>query len=129
MPREYLIISAGWLAVTALVWVVYLLWPEPRDRAAETTRIRVHGGYVPAEVHVPAGEPTRLVFRREDMTPCSERVVFPDYGLSFALPAFEDVEVELPAAEPGVRAFTCEMEMLRGRLVIDEQPLREEVAL
>lgn len=85
-------------------------------------RVTVCGGYEPAEVHVAAGQPTRLTFFRAEEEPCSEHVVFPDFGLSIALPPYRDVEVELPASAPGVHEFTCEMEMLRGRLVVDEPP-------
>ncbi len=82
-------------------------------------RIRVRGGYDPAEIHVTAGTPVRLIFRREETASCSERVVFPDLGISAALPAFRDTAVELPAIGPGAHEFTCEMEMLRGRVIVD----------
>lgn len=53
--------------------------------------------------------------------PCSERVVFPDYGISVMLPPYEDVTVDLPASEPGQHAFTCQMQMLHGRLIVDRR--------
>ncbi len=88
-----------------------------RDR--QPRRIRVRAGYQPAEVHVGAGQPVKLIFRREETTLCSERVVFPDYGISVTLPPFEDISVELPASEPGEHEFTCEMQMLHGRVIVD----------
>ena len=72
-------------------------------------------------MHVRAGEPARLIFRREETAPCSECVVFPDYGISVMLPPFEDVAVDLPASEPGEHEFTCQMQMLRGRLIVDRR--------
>jgi len=59
------------------------------------------GPYQPAEVHISPGRPTRAIFRREEIAPCSERVVFSEYCISVMLPAFEDVAVDLPASEPG----------------------------
>jgi plastocyanin domain-containing protein len=88
---------------------------------AQVRRIRINGAYEPAEVHVRAGEPSRLIFRREETAPCSERVVFPDYGISVTLPPFEDVPVDLPASEPGEHDFTCQMEMLHGRLIVERE--------
>ena len=85
------------------------------------TRIRVRGGYDPDTVHGRVGEPLRLVFRREETAPCSERVVFPDFGKSAMLPAHQDVTVELRPGQAGVYEFTCQMGMLRGRLVVEER--------
>jgi Cu+-exporting ATPase len=85
----------------------------------QVRRIRVKGGYEPSEIHVDAGIPIRLVFRREESALCSERVVFPDLGISAGLPSFQDVIVELPASEPGTHRFCCEMDMLHGNLIVE----------
>ena len=85
------------------------------------TRIRVRGGYDPDTVHGRVGEPLRLVFRREETAPCSERVVFPDFGKSAMLPAHQDVTIELRPGQAGAYEFTCQMGMLRGRLVVEER--------
>ena len=82
-------------------------------------RISIKGTYQPEEVHICAGEPARLIFRREETASCSERVVFPDFGISVMLPAFEDVAVDLPAMSTGEHEFTCQMRMLHGTLVVD----------
>ena len=82
------------------------------------TRVDVDGGYKPDEVVVAAGVPTQLVFHRHDNSPCSEQVVFPQFGLRADLPQHKDVTVELPAAEPGEYDFECGMGMLHGRLVV-----------
>lgn len=115
-------ISAGLLAAGAGVsWLALRRRRVAVGRARrwQQRRIRVRGGYEPAEIHVSEGVPVRLVFRREEDAPCSERVVFPDLGISVGLPAFRDTVVELPASAPGTHPFTCEMEMLRGRLIVD----------
>ena len=118
---EALIATAG-LALMALAWWAFALRPraalETGDGGAER-HVHVHGGYDPPEVHVPAGVPTRVVFFRDETAPCSERVVFPDFGLNVGLPAFREIAVDLPASVPGRHPFTCEMEMLRGELVVD----------
>jgi len=82
--------------------------------------VRVRGGYWPSVVFARAGRPLRLIFRREETAPCSERVVFPAFGKSAMLPPYEDVTVELLPKEPGEYEFTCQMGMLRGRLIVEE---------
>ena len=86
--------------------------------ASGAAHIDVDGRYTPDEVVVAAGAPTSLVFHRHDSSPCSEQVVFPQFGLRADLPQHKDVTVELPAAEPGEYDFECGMGMLHGRLVV-----------
>lgn len=92
---------------------------DGRKRDRQLRRIRVKGSYEPSTVHVTAGRPTRLLFRREETALCSERLVLPDYGINMSLPPFENVTIDLPPSEPGVHEFTCELQMLHGRLVVD----------
>lgn len=92
-----------------------------RVRPVAAIRIRVRGGYHPDTVHARVGEPVRLIFRREETAPCSERVVFPDFGKSAMLPAHEDVAIELAPERSGTFEFTCQMGMLHGRLIVEER--------
>lgn len=88
---------------------------EPRE-----ARVCVRAGYEPDTVVARAGQPLRLIFRREDRLACTEQVVFPFFGRSATLPAGEDVTVELLPEEPGEYGFTCGWGMLRGRLIVTE---------
>ncbi len=103
-----------------------LIFAGRRNRACagrpgpQVRRIRINGNFQPAEVHVSAGIPTRLIFRREETAPGSERVVFSDLGISASLLPYVDVAVDLPASEPGEHLFTGQMQMLRGTIVVDE---------
>ena len=90
----------------------------PARRHVRTVRVRVKGGYQPSVVHARAGEPLRIVFTREETASCSEHVVFPAFGKSAMLPAFEDVALDLAPERAGEYEFTCQMGMLRGRLVV-----------
>jgi len=91
----------------------------PSGRQVRTVRIRVKGGYQPSVVHGRVGEPLRIVFSREETAACSEHVVFPAFGKSAMLPPFEDVTFELVPMRAGEYEFTCQLGMLRGRLVVD----------
>lgn len=91
----------------------------PRRPEPATVRVRVRGGYQPAVVHGRVGEPLRIVFSREETSACSEHVLFPAFGKSAMLPPFEDVAVELVPERAGEFEFTCQLRMLRGRVVVD----------
>jgi Cu+-exporting ATPase len=119
---ESLLAAAGVL-LAVLVWAVFALRRTPDADAlpvgAQVRRVRVKAGYEPPEVHVHADRPIRLLFRREETAPCSERVVFPDYGISVGLPPFQEVAVDLPPSETGTHRFCCEMDMLHGNLIVE----------
>src|SRR5262245_942626 len=94
-----------------------------RPRISSATRIQVRGGYHPDTLHAIAGKTVRLTFRREETAVCSERVVFPELGKSAMLPPYEDVTLEVTPPHAGTYEFTCQMGMLRGRLIV-AQPER-----
>ncbi len=111
----------GWRAGRGLRWVLFPRRSRTpaKPGVVQQRYVRVKGVYMPAEIHLKAGLPARVVFRREETAPCSERVVFPDLGISVELPAFQDVAIEMPACEPGEHRFCCQMDMLCGWLIID----------
>ena len=90
--------------------------------SAREVRVRVRGGYHPETIRAELGVPLRLIFRREETSPCSEQVVFPAFGKSATLPPGEQVAVELLPDEPGEYEFTCAMGMLHGRLIVERAP-------
>ena len=96
-------------------------------RKARTVRVRVKGGYQPSVVHARVGEPLRIVFSREETASCSEHVVFPAFGKSAMLPPFEDVTLELVPERAGEYEFTCQLGVLRGRLVVGDTPERSAI--
>jgi plastocyanin domain-containing protein len=115
---------AGLGGITAIVWFFWLK-KEEGMRAAMTqsgyqeATILVKDGYTPDTIVVERDKPVRLVFRREETTPCSETVVFSDFGKSAKLPQGEQVPVELAPAAPGEYGFSCQMGMYRGTLVVE----------
>src|SRR6266508_6175091 len=107
--------------------IVWFFWGPRKQgfRAAlassgyQEATVLVKGGYAPDTIVVRAGKPVRLTFRRQEASPCSEMVVFGDFAKSARLPEGESVPVELLPNQPGTFAFTCQMGMLRGRLVVE----------
>ena len=92
-------------------------------REAEVS-VRLRGGFEPSVIHAYAGRRLRLVFRREETSAQSQRVVFPAFGRSATLPPFEEVALDLLPEKPGEYEFACELGLPRGLLVVSEEPLR-----
>ena len=98
-----------------------LLQRRPAETAATGRQVQVRvldGSYLPDSILAEAGVPLRIVFRREETSPCSEQVVFPAFGKSATLPVDKDVAIDLLPDEPGEYEFTCGMGMLTGKLVV-----------
>lgn len=81
--------------------------------------IVVKAGYTPDVIVVKAGKPVRLRFTRQETSPCSEMVVFGDFGKSATLPPGQPVVIELTPDKPGEYDFACQMGMLRGKLIVE----------
>ena len=120
---QYAVTAVG---VAAIVWVLwYFLYSSGPPIAAGGTagvqevRVTVKGGYTPDTIVVRAGTPVRLQFYRDETADCSERVVFEDFGIDVALPAFQTTAVEFTPQEAGEFHFRCGMNMLKGLLVVE----------
>jgi plastocyanin domain-containing protein len=120
---QYVVTVAG---IAAIVWVLwfFLLAGGPAAAAdvvdgVQEVRVTVKGGYTPDTIVVRAGQPVRLQFYRDETADCSERVVFEDFAIDAALPAFQTTTIEFTPAEPGEFRFRCGMNMLKGLLVVE----------
>jgi plastocyanin domain-containing protein len=82
-------------------------------------KITVKGGYSPDTVVVKQGRPVRLDFFRDETASCSETVVFGDFGIARDLPAHKTTAIEFTPDKPGEFTWTCGMNMLRGKLVVE----------
>jgi plastocyanin domain-containing protein len=122
-PSEWLVVAAGVAAIGALNWWFFLAEGGVAVAAAKAgvqeVRVEVRGGYSPSTIRAKSGQKLRLVFDRQETNPCSEEVVFPDFGVRRFLPAFKQTTVEIEPAAPGSYEFTCGMSMLRGRVVVE----------
>jgi len=119
---ELAVIAGGIVAIAALAW--FFFGPRTASRATvhggrQEVPITVKGGYSPNLIRVTAGVPVRLVFDRQDNSGCTERVVFPDFGVSRTLAAFAKTPVEFTPTETGEFGWACGMNMLHGRLIVE----------
>lgn len=120
---EILVLVGGVAAIGAVLWYFFGERAAVAARAGEggvqEVKITVKGGYSPDVVVVKQGRPVRLSFYRDETASCSEQVVFGDFGIARDLPAFRTTPVELTPSTPGEFTWTCGMNMLRGKLVVE----------
>ncbi|HEB75473.1 MAG TPA: cupredoxin domain-containing protein [Nitrospirae bacterium] len=119
-----IVTAAGILTIGWIVWF-FLFSKKKQYRAAVSSGIqevfiRVKGGYDPDVIVAKAGKPLRLVFKREEEASCTEMVVFGAFNKSAKLPPYEEVVVELLPEKPGEYDFSCQMGMIRGKLIVEE---------
>ena len=120
---DWLVLLAG---VAAIVWVNWYFFVAERRSVSAATRggrqeveIEVKGGYDPGVVHLKRGQPARLVFNRQETSPCSEEIVIPAFGVKQLLAPFQKTPVDILPEKAGTFDMTCGMSMLHGKLVVE----------
>ena len=124
MALDVILVNAiGFAAIGTIAWYFWLSRSRGVQAAlaggVQSALVVVKGGYTPDTIVVERGRPVRLVFRREESALCSERVVLPAFDKSAVLPEGEEVALEFLPTERGEFPFSCQMGMLRGRIVVD----------
>jgi plastocyanin domain-containing protein len=113
----------GIALITLIVWWFWLYRPgETSPAASGAVAIIVEDGvYSPSRVRVRPDEPVVLRFLRKDPSPCAAMVVFDGLDISEELPVGKPKEISLKVDKPGTYAFTCQMKMYRGELVVEKE--------
>lgn len=115
----FLINFSGLVVIALIMWWFWLSKPKARAAAIDGPLEVVvdNGVYTPSQIETVAGKPITLRFVRKDPSPCAEKVLFDDLGVSLDLPVGKPVDVTVVPPEPGEYEFTCQMHMYRGRLL------------
>lgn len=119
------------VTITGLVLIAFIFWffwmKKTKGSVAKTTAyghqealILVKGGYTPDVILVRRNTPVKLNFIREETASCSEMVLLPDFNRSAQLPTGETVSIEFVPDKVGEYEFTCQMGMLRGKLIVED---------
>ena len=117
---ELTVTLLGIAAIALIVWWFWLSSPKA-EHVADSQPIEIlvqDGTYQPAAIEAPAGQALTLRFLRHDATPCAEKVLFGDLGISANLPLGKPQTLSLGPLPPGTHEFTCQMGMYRGRLIV-----------
>ena len=119
---EILVTAGGLLTIALILWFFF----GPRTATAarvggtglQEVDVVVKGGYSPDRIEVRQGRPVRLNFLRQETNPCTEQVIFGEFGIARDLPVGRSVAVQFTPEEPGEYTFHCGMNMVRGRLIV-----------
>lgn len=120
---EVIVLTGGIVGIGVVLW--YFFGPKERvaaavgDAGVQAVRITVQGGYAPDVIVVKKDKPVRLDFYRNETASCSDRVIFGDFGIARDLPAFKTTTIEFTPDKQGEFSFTCGMNMMRGKLVVE----------
>lgn len=113
-------------AVAMIAMVIWYFFGEREKVAAVVTdtgvqeiKITVKGGYSPDVIVVKRGVPVKLDFYRDETASCSDQVIVGDFGIARDLPAYKTTTIEFTPDKVGEFSFTCGMNMLHGKLVVE----------
>ncbi len=75
-------------------------------------------GFTPNEVNLSAEKGVKLAFLRVDSENCGDEIVFKDLNIRKKLPVGEVVTIEIPKDKKGEINFSCGMDMMKGKIVV-----------
>jgi plastocyanin domain-containing protein len=78
-------------------------------------------GFEPSSITVRSNVPAKITFTRKTDATCATEVVVPEYNIKRALPLNQPVTVEFTPKKAGEIAFACGMNMLKGKVVVQQQ--------
>ena len=120
---EIAVIAGGICSIAFVIWYFFgerdLVAASVGEGGVQEVEINVRGGYSPDVVVVRQGVPVRFNFYRDETDSCSEQVIFGDFGIARDLPPFQTTSIEFTPDKPGEFIFTCGMNMIRGKVVVE----------
>ena len=85
----------------------------------QTVDLKISGGnYEPAAINVRQGVPVRLNVTRDDKPTCGDVLAIPSQNISRPIPVNQVTTIEFTPQKAGDLEFTCGMNMMRGRIVV-----------
>lgn len=108
-----------------LIWASLLLFAVivaaqgQKSRPLKTITVKItKKGFEPKELSLQRDVPVRIIFIRQTAETCGTEVVFPDYKISKPLPLNKPVKVKFTPTKEGELKFSCGMNMLHGKVVV-----------
>ena len=119
---EIVVLVVGAAAIAFVLWYFFgarqAVTATVGQGGVQEIKVTVKGGYSPDLIVVKQGRPVRLDFYRDETASCSDRVIFGDFGIARDLAAYKTTPIEFTPDKAGEFTFTCGMNMMRGKLVV-----------
>lgn len=90
--------------------------PKPKLQTARV--VITDQGYSRNSIVLRRGVPTRITFLRHTDATCATEVVISTYGINRSLPLNTPVVISFTPKRTGEFNFTCGMNMMRGKLIV-----------
>jgi plastocyanin domain-containing protein len=91
----------------------------PATAGVQTVDLKISGGeYQPASLNVRAGVPVRLNVTRDEKPTCGDVLSIPSQNISKPIPVNQVTTVEFTPKTAGDLEFTCGMNMMKGKIVV-----------
>ena len=91
-----------------------------KSPAVQEIKVTVKSEYSPDRIVVKKGQPVRLLFYREEDSECAAQVVIPELKVKQALTLKQETLVEFVPEETGQFTFACGMDMMKGKVIVEE---------
>ena len=120
-----LFVSIIVLGIIAFILFWFFQKPQEDGKRAQQKngyqeiRVEVMGGYTPGTIILKKSQPARIIFDRKDSSPCLDQIVFPDFGVHVDLPMGDQYVVEITPEEAGEYGFSCGMNMMHGKMIVE----------
>ena len=111
---------AGWLAAVTLAVAPAAAVAKTKKEVVKEIPVTVTSqGFEPSEIKVKRGEKVRLVVTRKVQRTCATEIVMKDLNVEKPLPLDQPVAVDLAPSKPGEHRFSCAMDMIAGKLIVE----------
>ncbi len=119
--KQQCIYSVVWLLLFLLAMTTQS--PAQKHRVIkpkiQTARVLItERGYSRNSITLRRGIPARITFLRQTDATCATEVVIAAYGINRSLPLNTPVSINFTPKSSGEFNFTCGMNMMRGKLVV-----------
>jgi plastocyanin domain-containing protein len=90
-----------------------------KNSKLQTARVLItENGYSRTSINLRRGVPARITFLRKTDVTCATEVVISAYGIHRTLPLNTAVAINFTPKRSGEFSFTCGMNMMRGKLIV-----------
>lgn len=117
MNRRHLVIGMVAISLGATVFALPVT-AKPKPRVQKFAVKITERGFEPVSLTLRRGVQARITFLRTTDQTCAKEVVLRDFGINRDLPLNQPVVVTLTPNKKGEFSFTCGMNMMRGKLIV-----------